>query len=80
MGGASSGKIAQSSRGEQTLSFLDGMGLGFGAFDFIETPHGGIVFLGCNPSGQFSWLEEQLGLPISAAIADELTLRARRMR
>ena len=54
------------------LQYLKHFGLRYGAFDFIEDLKGDIYFLELNPNGQFSWLEEQLGLPISAAIADEL--------
>lgn len=57
---------------EKCLAFLEAMDLKFGAFDFIEQPDGTITFLECNPNGQFRWIEDQLGLPISAAIADEL--------
>jgi hypothetical protein len=57
---------------EKCLRFLDKFGLKFGAFDFIEDHNGKINFLECNTNGQFGWLEEQLDLPISAAIADEL--------
>jgi len=28
---------------------------------------------GCNPAGQWLWLEHETGLPIAAAIADALT-------
>jgi hypothetical protein len=48
------------------------MGLKFGAFDLVERPDGQIVFLECNPNGQYGWLEEDLGLPISESIAAEL--------
>lgn len=58
--------------GERCIRYLDKMGLKFGAFDFIEKPDGEIVFLECNANGQYSWLEEELGLPISEAIATEL--------
>lgn len=53
------------------------MGLKFGAFDFIETAPGEVIFLECNSNGQYGWLEETLGLPISHAIADELIKIAR---
>ncbi len=52
--------------------YLRKYNLNFGAFDFIQTPDGQIVFLECNPNGQYMWLEQELGLPISEAIADEL--------
>lgn len=57
---------------ERCVAYLDTMGLRFGAFDFIENPDGEIVFLECNPNGQYSWLEETLGFPIAAAVASEL--------
>ena len=52
--------------------FLDTFGLTFAAFDFAVTPGGVWRFLEANPAGQFGWLEEGEGLPISAAIADML--------
>lgn len=58
--------------GERCVQYLGNMGLKFGAFDFIEKPDGEIVFLECNPNGQYGWLEENLGFPISEAIAAEL--------
>jgi glutathione synthase/RimK-type ligase-like ATP-grasp enzyme len=57
---------------QKCIEYLGRMGLRFGAFDFIETTES-IVFLECNPNGQYVWLETQLGFPISEAIANELT-------
>ncbi|MEI9913436.1 MAG: hypothetical protein WDN66_00240 [Candidatus Saccharibacteria bacterium] len=54
------------------IEFLDKMQLGFGAFDFIETPEGEVVFLECNANGQYYWLENQLGIPVSSSIAKRL--------
>lgn len=55
-------------------AYLGAFGLNFGAFDFVITreqpPRW--VFLECNVSGQFGWLEAATGLPISSAIADLL--------
>ena len=59
------------------VQYLTEMGLKFGAFDFIEKPDGEIVFLECNPNGQYGWLEEKLGFPISEAIANVLIKIAR---
>jgi glutathione synthase/RimK-type ligase-like ATP-grasp enzyme len=59
------------------VSFLKSLGLRYGAFDFIEQPDGQIVFLEVNPNGQFMWLQDILGLPISEAIAEELIEIAR---
>lgn len=62
---------------EKCMSYLARMGLKYGAFDFVENSDGEVVFLECNPNGQYGWLEEQLELPISDAIADELAKIAR---
>jgi glutathione synthase/RimK-type ligase-like ATP-grasp enzyme len=59
---------------EKCISFLRHLGLVYGAFDFIENHDGKITFLECNTNGQYKWLEESLGFPISSAIADELIL------
>lgn len=53
--------------------FLDGLGLTYGAFDFVVTPDGDWVMLECNPAGQWLWLEHETGAPIAAALADLLT-------
>jgi glutathione synthase/RimK-type ligase-like ATP-grasp enzyme len=57
---------------EKCFKFLNAFGLAYGAFDFVETDDGQIIFLECNPNGQYGWLEDELGLPISESIADEL--------
>ncbi|MFB9209246.1 MvdC/MvdD family ATP grasp protein [Nonomuraea spiralis] len=49
------------------------LGVSFGAIDLILTPDGEYVFLEINPNGQWAWIEELTGLPISDAIADWLT-------
>ncbi|THA71749.1 ATP-grasp ribosomal peptide maturase [Streptomyces sp. A0958] len=54
------------------LRFLAAFGLHFGAFDFAETGDGAWWFLECNPNGQWAWLEDAAGLPITNAIADLL--------
>lgn len=54
------------------LAFMKSCGLKFGAIDMIVTPSGQYVFLEVNPSGQFGWIEELTGLPISSAIAEAL--------
>lgn len=55
------------------VRYLHTFGLAFGAFDFTVTPQGDWVFLECNPSGQWLWLQEQAGLPIAGALAEFLT-------
>ncbi len=51
------------------------LGLGYGAYDLIIDRSGDVVFLEVNPAGQWMWLEDRLGLPISASIADYLMER-----
>ncbi len=57
---------------QKCIDYLGVMGLKFGAFDIVETPDDELVFLECNPNGQYGWLEEELGFPISEAITNEL--------
>jgi hypothetical protein len=51
------------------LELLRAMDLVFGAIDLVLTPDGRYVFLEVNPNGQYQWIEEATGLPISARIA-----------
>ncbi|HVQ60296.1 MAG TPA: hypothetical protein VMS60_15445 [Solirubrobacterales bacterium] len=51
------------------IALVRRLGLRYAAIDLIETPSGEIVFLEANPNGQYSWLETELELPISEAIA-----------
>lgn len=46
--------------------------LRYGAFDLIVDRDGRYVFVEVNPSGEYLWLEDLTGAPISASIADEL--------
>jgi hypothetical protein len=48
------------------------LGLLYGAIDMILTPDGQYVFLELNPSGEYGWIEDLTGMPISAAIAEVL--------
>lgn len=61
---------------KQILRLMDHFELNYGALDFILTPDGRYVFLEVNPAGEFFWLEDCPGLPISPAIADLLLGRA----
>jgi hypothetical protein len=54
------------------LRLVESLGLSYGAIDLIQTPEGNYVFLEINPNGQWAWIEEMTGLPISEAIADWL--------
>jgi hypothetical protein len=52
--------------------FLGHFGLRFGAFDFALDLDGQPWFLECNPAGQWGWLEDATGLPITKALVDLL--------
>ena len=45
------------------------LGISFGAIDFALKPDGTYVFFEINPNGEWLWIEDQLGLPISDRIA-----------
>lgn len=51
-------------------SMLGRLGLLYGAFDFIRTPDGRLVFLEVNPTGEWAWLEDRLGFPMRDAFVD----------
>ncbi len=50
------------------LSLVRSMGLVYGAIDLILTPEGKYVFLEINPNGQYKWIEDLTGLPITDRI------------
>ncbi|MEU6895925.1 ATP-grasp ribosomal peptide maturase [Streptomyces sp. NPDC046557] len=53
-------------------TFLDTFGLVSGSFDLAVDRAGTYWFLELNPNGQWGWLEENTGMPMSAAFADLL--------
>jgi glutathione synthase/RimK-type ligase-like ATP-grasp enzyme len=55
------------------LQMLEELGLVFGVFDFAETPDGEFYFFEVNQAGEWGMLEHYLDLPISKAIAEELS-------
>ncbi|MND52644.1 RimK-like ATP-grasp domain protein [compost metagenome] len=57
---------------EQILEFMKNLGLTFGCLDFLENKNGEYIFLEINPSGQWLWIEQLTGAPISKALAIEL--------
>ena len=54
------------------LAYLRAFGLVFGAFDFTVGTDETFSFLECNANGQWGFIEQVTGQPISAAIAAEL--------
>jgi hypothetical protein len=57
---------------KQLLAVHRELGLVYGAYDLIERPDGEIVFLECNPDGQWLWLESATGAPIADCLAEHL--------
>lgn len=53
-------------------SLMTGLGLVYGAIDMRLTQDGEYVFLEINPAGQWLFIEERTGQPITAAFAEKL--------
>ena len=60
----------------QVSALLGELGLRFGTLDFVVAPDGQWWFLECNPNGQWAWIEDETGMPISGALADALEGRS----
>jgi len=54
------------------MALMRRLGLVFGCIDMILTPDGRYVFLEVNSSGQWQWIEELTGMPITDALTDLL--------
>jgi glutathione synthase/RimK-type ligase-like ATP-grasp enzyme len=52
---------------DKCRAILNRLDLLYGAFDFIRTPDGEVVFLEVNPTGEWAWLEDRLGFPMRDA-------------
>ena len=57
---------------DKLIALMDYFGLNYGAIDLILTPDDRTVFLEVNPVGEFFWLEQCPGFPISQTIAELL--------
>ncbi|RAJ34634.1 ATP-grasp ribosomal peptide maturase [Kitasatospora sp. SolWspMP-SS2h] len=55
------------------LAFLEDFHLVSGSFDLALDHDGNHHFLELNPNGQWGWLEDETGLPLTSAFADLLT-------
>jgi hypothetical protein len=62
---------------QRCIQLVEQLGLCYGAIDMVVTPDGRYVFLEINPNGQYLWIEEETGLPISDAICDLLMTESR---
>jgi glutathione synthase/RimK-type ligase-like ATP-grasp enzyme len=54
------------------VQLVERLGLCYGAIDMVLTPDGRYVFLEIHPNGQYLWIEQMTGLPISDALCDLL--------
>jgi len=61
------------------LALTRRLGLQFAGIDLIVTPEGETVFLELNAAGTWAWVQDATGLPIAAAIADNLVAGAQRV-
>jgi hypothetical protein len=57
---------------DRCVQLVAQFGLAYGTIDLILTPDGRYVFLELNSAGEYGWIEQVTGLPISDAIADLL--------
>jgi ATP-grasp ribosomal peptide maturase len=57
----------------RVAAYMKMSGLHYGAWDFLVQEDGTHVALEINPEGNYSWIEEETTLPISASIASFLT-------
>jgi len=54
------------------IQLVETLGLAFGAIDMVLTPQGEYVFLEINPNGQWAWIEQRTGQPMSRSLVDLL--------
>lgn len=57
---------------KKIISFVKKLGLIYGAIDMRLTPSGEYVFLEINPAGQWLFIEERTGQPITQTLAEQL--------
>lgn len=60
------------------LEMIKKLDLNFATFDLILTPDNNYIFLELNPNGQWLWIEQLTGLPISSSIAELLLAGVRK--
>lgn len=57
---------------KKCIEVVTRLGLNFGCLDFVVQPDGDLVFLECNPNGQWLWIELATKASISESIANYL--------
>ena len=63
---------------DKCLTLTKQLNLRYGAIDLVADKDGRYWFLEINPNGQWAWIERRTGLPLAAAIVDELEAIAQR--
>lgn len=58
--------------GSSCIEVTRELGLRFAAIDLIEDASGAFWFLEANPNGQWAWIEQRTGAPLTNAIVDAL--------
>ena len=58
---------------EACIKLCKKLNLEFAAIDLVKSTSGDFFFLELNPNGQWVWIEEETGLPISVAIVEHLS-------
>lgn len=71
------GDISKVTR-DKLIALHKRLGLIYAAYDFIVDTDGNEIFIECNPSGQWLWLENALGLEVSKMMVKELNLTGKR--
>jgi hypothetical protein len=61
---------------EKLLRLMQRLGLAFGAVDMRRTPDGRHVFLEINPAGQWLFVEDRTGQPITGALCSLMAAHA----
>ena len=54
---------------ERCVQLIKSLGLKYGAIDFVIDNSDNVVFLEVNPTGDWYWIEQKTGLPITTAMA-----------
>jgi glutathione synthase/RimK-type ligase-like ATP-grasp enzyme len=57
---------------DKCIKLLASFGLHYGALDLVKDRSDRLIFLEINPTGDWLWIEQQTGLPITKAVSDLL--------
>lgn len=57
---------------DKCIKLIDSLGLRYGAIDLVRDRSGRLIFLEINATGDWLWIEQHTGLPITESIADLL--------